>query len=146
MHLPPPPCLLHAPLMSLFSIWLFSTTQVNFNFLMSVLYLLQNFSYSELCIARRRIGTYKESTDSSFSCVTLGTHNRGAFTNPFLPWKSNKYYIFLCVSVRVRVSGCARALACDCARVVLLIEHATRMRHIAICSPSGSTIFFDIIS
>jgi hypothetical protein len=35
-----------------------------------------------------------------------------------LPWKSNKYYIFVCVCV------CARAL------VALLIQHATRMRHI----------------
>ena len=33
-----------------------------------------------------------------------------------LPWKSNKYYIFVCVCVRVHVA--------------LLIQHATRMRHI----------------
>ena len=37
----------------------------------------------------------------------------------FLPWKI-KYYIFLCV----------RACACQYVHVVLLIQHATRMRHI----------------
>jgi hypothetical protein len=37
----------------------------------------------------------------------------------------------------------ARALACVCRRVALLIQHATR-RHIAICGLSGSTTFFDI--
>ena len=51
--------------------------------------------------------------------------------------------------VRVRVCASvgvgALALACTCARVALLIHHATR-RHIAIYSLSGSTIFFDIIS
>ena len=44
----------------------------------------------------------------------------------------------LCVGVS------ARALACACARVALLIQYATR--HIVICGLSGSTIFFDIIS
>ena len=38
----------------------------------------------------------------------------GAFTRPLLPWKSCKYYMFLCVRVR----------ACS------LTQHATRMRHI----------------
>jgi hypothetical protein len=40
----------------------------------------------------------------------------------------------------------AEALVCACARVALLIQHATRMRHIAIWGLSGSTSFFDIIS
>jgi hypothetical protein len=38
-----------------------------------------------------------------------------------------------------------RALACACALVALLIQHTTR-RHIAICSLSGSTIFFAIVN
>jgi hypothetical protein len=40
----------------------------------------------------------------------------------FLPWKSNKYYICVCV----------RAGACACARVhvALRVPHATRTRHI----------------
>ena len=46
-----------------------------------------------------------------------------------------------CVGVDVRVD--ARALACVCVRVVLLIQHERR-RHIAICGLSGSTIFCDI--
>jgi hypothetical protein len=54
-----------------------------------------------------------------------------------------------CVSVGgcrcVRVDGGARARACACARVALLIQYATRGLHI-FCGPSGSTIFFDIIS
>jgi hypothetical protein len=37
-----------------------------------------------------------------------------------------------------------RALACFSARVALLIQHP-RGHHIAICSPSGSTIFVDTI-
>jgi hypothetical protein len=45
------------------------------------------------------------------------------------------------------VDGCVRAgaRACACARVALLIQHATR-HHIGICGLSGSIIFFDIIS
>jgi hypothetical protein len=39
----------------------------------------------------------------------------------------------------------ARARVCACASVALLIQHATRMRHI-ICGLSGSTTFIDIIS
>ena len=66
-----------------------------------------------------------------------------------VPVKKHKYYIFPCVFVRanVCVRACvsmnvgSRALACACARVVLLIWHATRIRHISICSLSGSTIF-----
>jgi hypothetical protein len=55
------------------------------------------------------------------------------------------------VSVCARASLCvgvglgARALACAFGLLVLLIQHATRMRHI-IYDLSGSTIFFDIIS
>jgi hypothetical protein len=47
------------------------------------------------------------------------------------PWKSNKYYTFLCV--------------CACARVALLIQHATP-RHILICGLPVSTTFFEIVS
>jgi hypothetical protein len=48
-----------------------------------------------------------------------------------------------CVCVRMNVS--ARARAYVCARVRLLIQHATR-RHIDICGLSGSTTFFEIMS
>jgi hypothetical protein len=43
-----------------------------------------------------------------------------------LAWKSNKYYIFVC--------ACARACqgAWACVHVALLIQHATRMRHIVV--------------
>jgi len=57
------------------------------------------------------------------------TSQRGAFVQPLLQWKSNKYYILL-----------AR-LVLD----VLDIQLAMRMRHIVNCSLFGSTISFDII-
>jgi hypothetical protein len=44
-----------------------------------------------------------------------------------LPWKSNKYYIFVCVHVQCP-GAWARAFAC--VRVVSLIQHATPMCHI----------------
>jgi hypothetical protein len=49
-----------------------------------------------------------------------------------LPWKSNNYYLLVCV----------------CVHVALLIQHATRMRHLvtSFVDPSFSTIFFEIIS
>jgi hypothetical protein len=85
--------------------------------------------------------------------------------------ESNKYYIFLCVCVRACVVGtragedmlmstcvlcvcvCAYARAsthtqartCACARVGLLIQYATRRRHI-VRVLSGSTRLFEIIS
>jgi hypothetical protein len=43
----------------------------------------------------------------------------GAVTKPLLPWKSNKYYIFRCVSAR---------------HVALLIQHANLMRRIILSS------------
>ena len=61
----------------------------------------------------------------------------------------------VCMDVCVCVSGCvhgcvwvgvcmgARARACACARVALLVQHATR-RHIVIFGLSDSTICFDI--
>lgn len=48
-----------------------------------------------------------------------------------------------CVCVRVGVD--ARTRAYSCARVAMLIWHATR-HHIVFCGLSGSTIVFDIIS
>jgi hypothetical protein len=42
------------------------------------------------------------------------------FRGSLLPWKSNAYYIFLCV--------CAHARVCVCARVALRIHHAKRRR------------------
>ena len=63
--------------------------------------------------------------------------------------ESSKYYIFLCVCVRARVCVwvCmgARAQACSCMRVGLLIQYATYRRH-TVCVLSGSAIFFEIIS
>ena len=59
---------------------------------------------------------------------------------PLLQWKSDNYYVFLCVC------ACARVDECLCMRVALLIQHATRMRHVVICFPSGFTTFFDFIS
>ena len=55
-----------------------------------------------------------------------------------LPWKSNKYYAFLCVCVCVcvcaRVRGCGHQEAWTCAcvwvHVVLLVQHDVLMRYI----------------
>ena len=67
-----------------------------------------------------------------------------------LQWKSNKYYIFVCVRACVRVCErwirCVRVRVCVCVRecrcrgawarvwayapVDLFIQHVTRMRHI----------------
>jgi hypothetical protein len=85
---------------------------------------------------------------------------------PLLLWKSNECYKFLCVCVCVRacvcarsrvgddmlvracfrvwVSVCARAPACVCSCVGLLIQYAKRRCHI-VCVLFGSTLFFDII-
>ena len=74
------------------------------------------------------------------------------FRESLLTRKSNKYYIFLCVCVcmcarvracvwmprrlgvclHMRACGCRGAWACICAcvHVALLIQHASRMRHI----------------
>ena len=45
-----------------------------------------------------------------------------------LPWRSNKYYLLVCVCVRacMWIPGCVAV----CMHVALLIQHATRMRHI----------------
>ena len=50
----------------------------------------------------------------------------------FLPWKSDKYCVFVCVCVRARLCVCPGrwACACACVHAALLIQHATRMRHI----------------
>jgi hypothetical protein len=65
----------------------------------------------------------------------------GVLIKLLLPWKSNNYYIFVCVCVCMWVS----VLACVHMCVALLMYHAMH-HHIVICSLSGSTIFFDIIS
>ena len=77
---------------------------------------------------------------------------------PLLPWKSNNYYIFLCVRARARVaeimrvragvSVCvcgwvgvdARARACACLRIYF----ATRRRHIVFRVLSGSLKFLTL--
>jgi hypothetical protein len=48
---------------------------------------------------------------------------------PLLPWKSSKYYIFLCVFA----CGCCMYVGA-CMRVALLIEHAEHMCHIVTSS------------
>jgi hypothetical protein len=57
----------------------------------------------------------------------------GAFAKPLLPWKSNKYYIFLSVSARVRLRACVWVREGDGVGVCLLIQHAKRM---AVLSPA----------
>ena len=55
--------------------------------------------------------------------------------------------LVLHISVCVLASACvyvgARTLACTCACVALLTQHATR-RRIVICGPSGSTTFWKL--
>jgi hypothetical protein len=61
---------------------------------------------------------------------------------------------YFCVCARALVGECilvycvgvdAEARACACARAALLIQQATRIRHI-VCGLSDSPTFFDIIS
>ena len=59
----------------------------------------------------------------------------GPFTKPLLPWKSNKYYIFLCVCVCV----CVRGRVGVCLRVCSLTQHVKRMRR-AILSSVASLV------
>ena len=49
-----------------------------------------------------------------------------------LPCKSKEYYVFVCVCVLLRACGCPGAWACSRAwmHLALLIQHASRMRHI----------------
>ena len=59
----------------------------------------------------------------------------------FIARKRNKYYAFLCA----RAWTCGCPCACACARVVLLIQRATRMRHILsfvvfLAQPNVSTL------
>jgi hypothetical protein len=66
-----------------------------------------------------------------------------------LPWKRNKYYLFVCLSARVRACGwpCAWACTCACVSVALFIQHSTCMRHIVtsfvapLAPPYFSTLF-----
>jgi hypothetical protein len=67
----------------------------------------------------------------------------GAFTKPLLQWKRSKNYMWVCGWVHsfVWMKGRGRVLA---ASVALLIQHATRMRHIAPGLPS-CTAHSDVI-
>jgi hypothetical protein len=47
---------------------------------------------------------------------------------------------------RFRVVTVASITYSECVFVALGIQHAIRMRHIAICGLSGSTLFFHFIS
>jgi hypothetical protein len=55
---------------------------------------------------------------------------------------------YACMRSFMRVPGHVGMCMCVCVHVALLIQHATRMRYYCdvICGPSGSTIFFNIIS
>ena len=70
----------------------------------------------------------------------------GTLTKPLLLWKSNKYYILLCVGVRACafVGVGAQALACACKKCSLtdLACNAPEYCHLRL---SGSTTFFDTI-
>ena len=50
----------------------------------------------------------------------------------------------ICAYVRIGVDVGARARACVCARVAIVIQHETQMSRI-VCGLSRSTKFFDII-
>jgi hypothetical protein len=76
----------------------------------------------------QRIGVLEQDRQCMYNVILRRIHES------MLKWKSNKYYIFV--------------RACACVHVALLIQHATGMRPIvtSFVAPSGSTIFFDIIS
>ena len=72
-----------------------------------------------------------------------------------LPWKSNKYYVFVCVRVRaparVRACGCLNAWACTCSfACVCSVAYPACNAYAPYCDvifgTSGSTMFFDVIS
>jgi hypothetical protein len=75
------------------------------------------------------------------------------FRESLLPWKSNKYYIFVCVRADVRVY--VRMWLPGSVGVWMLLR-AYRLAYPAcnshpprcdvICGPNGSTVFFNIIS
>ena len=79
---------------------------------------------------------------------------RSAFTKPLLLWKSDKYYILLCVLAH----GCLRVGACAhgrrhmrmgvgmCARACILTQNSKGIRQIITYSLSGSATFFGITS
>jgi hypothetical protein len=55
------------------------------------------------------------------------------------------FKVWASVIESVRVGVGKEEQACACARVALIIQHATS-RHIVTCNLSGSNIFLDIIS
>ena len=57
--------------------------------------------------------------------------NWGAFTKPLLPWRNSKHYLSLCVCVCERAREYVWTAACVCVHVAFIIQHATRMRHVA---------------
>ena len=70
--------------------------------------------------------------------------------NMFLHCLHNTVYVYRNTGVRSCNHCCSgkviRITYCECVFVALGIQHAMRMRHIAICSLPRSTIFFHIIS
>jgi hypothetical protein len=83
--------------------------------------MVTNFNTSHKSVGLSRLPKtygmrYKRDTQYTYN-VTLRRVRES-----LLPWKSNQYYIFVCV--------CPGVWAYACAYVALLIQHATRIRHI----------------
>ena len=68
--------------------------------------------------------TTSEVTKQTDKCTYNATRRR--VRESLLPWKSNKYYIFVCVCVCAWFPGRVGM----CVRVALLIQHSTRMRRV----------------
>jgi len=49
-------------------------------------------------------------------------------------------------AISITCKYCIKVIYSKCVFVALVIQNAMRMRHFVICSPSGSTVFFHIVS
>jgi hypothetical protein len=110
---------------------------------------------TKLIIAFHNFGNAPKSNRKNTDNVRVMQYRR-ASTKSFLPLTSNKYCRFTrafshlgalaCLRVCTCECICAGAwgYACACSRVVLLIQHAKRMRHIFICNLYRFTIFLTL--